>query len=93
MKATTTASRQPEMLGQQPGADAERSAYRSCGRSGYRPLNRIVAANNKVPTSQVDLSYQMVRIGGSWYVRNDNVDIGPDAGDGSSGSPVATAAP
>ena len=56
-------------------------------------LDSIVAANNKVPVSQVDLSYQMIRIGGSWYVGNDNVDIGPDAGDGSSGSPGATAAP
>jgi hypothetical protein len=56
-------------------------------------LDRIVAANNKVPASQVDLSYQMVRIGGSWYIRNDNLDIGPDTGNGSSGSPVATAAP
>ena len=53
----------------------------------------LALAGNKVPASQVDLSYQMVRIGGSWYIRNDNLDIGPDTGNGSSGSPVATAAP
>jgi hypothetical protein len=40
MKATPTASRQPEVADQQPGADAERSLYRSCGRSAHRSCPR-----------------------------------------------------
>jgi hypothetical protein len=40
MKATPTASRQPEVAGQQPGADAERSLYRSCGRLAHRSCPR-----------------------------------------------------